>query len=300
MKIPSIDYRTHPAYQYKPTLGGRYRALCMFMPWFFEALKQRMRIRPGICTDGCDLGRDGVVGYRVPPEMIARLLRHAEPYVNQILKNKQEKGVNVFKEKVLQVSERKSPKFFATVNGLLKELQIISRAEHYRGYPLYLTKLAVQVGDPEDSDWRDHFADIGVKDPPTSYFHIDGSIGDMKALVYLTDVGEENGPFQYIRGSNHVLGVFENAVRYGNDKTKFDSCDLNHRKLFAALPRMLQKKSEFGNDMQTGFDDFIKNEYHFLSARDGNLLLFDNNGLHRGGMVTTGRRIILQVNFRPV
>lgn len=299
MKIPSINYKTHPAYQYTPTLRDRYEALRKFTPWFFSAVKQRIRVKPRICTDGCDLGRKGAVAYRISQETITQLRNHAEPYIDEIANKKSKEEVRVFKQKVVQVPEQQSPEFYKTVRNILDELRIIERAEHYRGYPLHLAHLAVQVGNPEDGDWRDHFADIGIQDPPTSYFHIDGSIGNMKALIYLSDVGEDNGPFRYILGSNQVLSIIENAIRYGNDKPRLDNCHPRHRKLFAALPRMLQKKSEFGNDMREGFDDLINNEHHFLSARDGNLFLFDPNGMHRGGMVINDRRIILQMNFQP-
>ena len=306
MRIPSIDYRTHPAYQYTPTLRDRYEALRTFMPWFFSGLKQRIRVKPSICTDRCDLGRNGAVAYRIPSETITQLRNYAQPYIDQILENKKKKAACVSKEKAMGIEEKvmgvpkqKSPEFHKAVMNVVEELHLISRAEHYRGYPLHLTHLVVQVGDPEDSDWRDHFIDMGMKDPPTAYFHIDGSIGNMKVLIYLTEVGEENGPIGYIFGSNHVLGIIENAIRYGNDKPRLDNCRPEQRKLFAALPRILQKKSEFGNDIQTGYDELINNEHHFLSARDGNLFLFDPNGIHRGGMVTAGRRIILQMNFQP-
>ena len=299
MRIPSIDYTTHPAYQHERSLGRRYRALRLFMPGFFSALQQRMSVKAGICADGCDLGRNGAVGYHISSEKIAQLRNHAQMYIDWIEQRKQDKAASIFKEKVVQTSEKKSPELYTAVNDILSELGIIRRAEHYKGYALKLVHLAVQVGDPEDSDWRDHFIDAGIKDPPTSYFHIDGSIANMKAVMYLTDVGEENGPFRYVRGSNLPLGIWENAVRYGNDKARLDLCDIEHRKLFASLPRMLQKKSEFGNDMQEGCDELMAKEYHFLSERDGNLILFDPGGMHRGGMVESGKRIILQMNFMP-
>ena len=220
MRIPSIDYKTHPAYQYTPTLRNRYEELRKFTPWFFSAIKQRIRVRPGICADKCDLGLNGVVAYLLSPDTIMQLRNYAQPYIDAITDAKKKKPVHAFKQKVIQVPEKKSPAFHRTVKEILKDLSIIPRAEHYRGYPLYLTHLAVQVGDPQDSDWRDHFADIGIKDPPTSYFHIDGSIGNMKALIYLNEVSEDNGPFRYILGSNHKLGIIENAIRYGNDKPR--------------------------------------------------------------------------------
>jgi hypothetical protein len=37
---------------------------------------------------------------------------------------------------------------------------------------------------------------------------------------------------------------------------------------------------------------------HFFTSDEGNLILFDNNGIHRGGMVLEGKRIILQVPLR--
>jgi len=42
----------------------------------------------------------------------------------------------------------------------------------------------------------------------------------------------------------------------------------------------------------------LAREYKFTS-KDGNLLFFDPEGVHRGGMVDRGERIILQIALEP-
>lgn len=61
-----------------------------------------------------------------------------------------------------------------------------------------------------------------------------------------------------------------------------------------ALPKGLRKKCTFGADLlegTKGCEDMIKYEAYFTSAQ-GNMGLFANNGVHRGGLTKTGERIV--------
>ena len=72
--------------------------------------------------------------------------------------------------------------------------------------------------------------------------------------------------------------------------------DPESRRLFCGLPRFLQRKCEFGNDIPSDHP-FVKialeNEKWFRTASEGNLLNFDNYGLHRGGLIKQGRRVVI-------
>lgn len=83
-----------------------------------------------------------------------------------------------------------------------------------------------------------------------------------KAIVYLTDVNEQNGPFQYIQGSHRTINV-----------------------LLASFAKILPLGSYRYHDAQI-------NKYLFkfskeqplitFTARKGTLLLVDTKGIHRG------------------
>ena len=59
-----------------------------------------------------------------------------------------------------------------------------------------------------------------------------------------------------------------------------------------ALPRFLRKKADFGGDVSDDSPDTLPlREGHFSATSNyGNCVLFDGNGMHRGGMVNKGER----------
>jgi hypothetical protein len=62
-----------------------------------------------------------------------------------------------------------------------------------------------------------------------------------------------------------------------------------------ALPKPFRRKCTFGSDLTDGSADanaVLGAEYRFTSA-DGDAILFDNLGIHRGALVTAGERRIL-------
>lgn len=112
--------------------------------------------------------------------------------------------------------------------------------------------------------------------------------------------GRKNGPFSFLKGTNNIkIGILECVTRISNDKARLDKCVPEKRQLFAALPRIFQKKAEFGNDLTDEgiIKDLLADEYRFTS-KDGDLIFFDNNGFHRGGMVEEGKRVIMQVTLK--
>ena len=106
-------------------------------------------------------------------------------------------------------------------------------------------------------------------------------------------VGPENGPFCYCLGSNHVrIGWLEGAARRANDRIDLSSCTPERRRLFHALPKRLRRKAKFGNDLSRTIPrsrGSWRARRRFTSA-DGDLILFDDRGIHRGGLVEAGER----------
>lgn len=95
-------------------------------------------------------------------------------------------------------------------------------------------------------------------------FHRDiDDVNFIKLFLYLTDVGPENGPHEFIRGS-HALPQISDGKRHTDEE------------VLAA----------FGADRLTTF-----------AAPAGTMFLENTFGLHRGQPVRSGRRLILQVVY---
>ena len=318
MRIPRADYANHPAYGKlfgRPSLFLRARALKRFLPQFFRQIKRTIaenrrpvdsikltaednRRFPLLAT----LVRDGITALKLNDQEITRIRQDAEPHIQDLLKHKYSipVGKRQFKDKVHAISKKECPEFFNAITEILGGHQVIETLSHYRGFALAINNIFVHMSDPEDIDWRNKFSDINLPDPKSVYMHFDSKIRRMKCLLYLTAVSADNGPFCHIQGSNRIkTGFLEYVTRKANDKSGLDGWDPETRRLFFALPKFFQHKSEFGNDLSDSDPEtqkMLSLEKQFTTS-DGNLLLFDTDSLHRGGMIKEGRRIMLQIDF---
>jgi hypothetical protein len=104
----------------------------------------------------------------------------------------------------------------------------------------------------------------------TQQFHQDfDDIKFLKIFIYLNDVNKNNGPHFYIKNSL-------NKIIYNNN-----------------LPSNY-KPSDRIND---NFFDKYKENIMEINGDEGNLILEDTNGFHKGSNVSTGKRFILQFLF---
>ena len=108
---------------------------------------------------------------------------------------------------------------------------------------------------------------------------------------------EEQGPFSYVVGSHLLKSSWWDAVtrRAIHRSQSLQLWNPENRRLFYALPRILRRKTELGNDLletDPVTNDLLKFEKRFYS-KDGNILLFDNAGLHRGRLIEKGKRIVM-------
>tara|TARA_A100001035_G_scaffold34185_1_gene22852 strand:- start:736 stop:1539 length:804 start_codon:yes stop_codon:yes gene_type:complete len=103
-------------------------------------------------------------------------------------------------------------------------------------------------------------------------WHIDHTVLKYpKALVYLVDVNKDNGPFQYIKGTNKLINKILIRLKnnYNFDKGKFT----NHQ-----------------------VEEIIKKNNYYLKTfclKAGTLILFDGNGIHRGSPLNLDKRYSL-------
>lgn len=318
-RIPRVDYANHPAYGKlfgAPSFSLRIKALKCFLPHFFRQVRLAIKERrqpiylSELLRDDVhhlpllpSLRRDGIVALHLDNQEMAQIKHYTEPFITLLQKHKYSIAPEkrTFKDKVLAVHRSKAVKFYTDLTNILKRHQVISTLSYYRNVPLAVSYIYVHISDPDDLDWRNHFIDIGLPDPKSVYMHFDSTIQSMKCLLYLTPVTAENGPFCHVQGSNRIKkGFLEYVARKANDQCHLDGCDPETRKLFYALPKFFQHKSEFGNDLidtDVETQEMLTRERQFTTD-NGNLILFDTDSLHRGGMIKEGRRIMLQIGFK--
>lgn len=206
-------------------------------------------------------------------------------------------GEREFDESRSTASRASAAALFDTIERLFASSGVMEIANAYLGRTARLVDVNPQINDATDSFWKNIFPDVGLTAlPRTAYCHRDASGGDLKAIIYMTDVGPQNGPFAYAVGSNRVkMSRLDDFICEANDMNGFAATTPGARAAFAGLPRLFQQKGSFGNDLT---DDnpasaMIADALWSIEGPAGSIVLFDTKGIHRGGMVTEGERRVI-------
>lgn len=160
----------------------------------------------------------------------------------------------------------------------------------------------------------DHIMSIEspVSDEPITKWHTDSNSRSdhpdsftLKFFIYLNSIDESNGAFAYVRGTQSIVtvirqGIFEGRVEYVPTGSVAElltavsdsavSKYLNEHVSECDLELFRQNLLEL-NDQQAG------DRRHDLVGPAGTLLVFDDRGVHRGGVPRVGPRSILRVNY---
>jgi ectoine hydroxylase-related dioxygenase (phytanoyl-CoA dioxygenase family) len=108
-------------------------------------------------------------------------------------------------------------------------------------------------------------------------WHRDNYNTEIKAMLYLTDVQEENGPLEIIKNSQYFIATLGANIKL---KNKFPN-------------------TRFDNDE---IQDFIKNNNlntKLVTGKKGTLVLFNSSGIHRGAPIKKGERYALTNYYYP-
>jgi hypothetical protein len=198
-----------------------------------------------------------------------------------------------FDDNVYWCTRSSDPQAFKAVEDVFGHYGIVEAASAYLGRPVGVKHVNAQINDEDYAFWKRQFPDTKIPDPWGSYLHVDATYGMLKCAIYTHEIGPDGGPFCYVRGSQRAkVSWFEGMVRRTNDFAGFNSRKPEVRRKFMALPRFLRKKAEFGADVQDDTAEAQRlREGHFSATSNyGNCILFDGNGIHRGGMVNKGER----------
>lgn len=209
------------------------------------------------------------------------------------------------------------------IRRALHRTGLLSLASAYMGCEVDLLYCALDYAHPAQRWYRDCYADRGLSTTKTVYMHLDADTEMLKAMLYLEDVSERQGPFRFVRGSpTWPRSPFLVAVHKGfdtEDNRVFpmepDGLDYSlgyyrprfrlerYRKALLSLPAPLRGSTHFGDDI---LDDselsrrLLADEVAFAGPA-GSLILFDGSaGIHRGGQVEEGERWAVQIGLRAV
>ncbi len=320
LQLPRIDYAAHPAYggQFKPNPRLRQEIEAKLAPIIDEV--ERSDHERGAAFGhrrgaGTDISREvlerGFTLRQLDRTALEPLARSAGPFV-EIIRGRlsgarQAGGAITFKAGQEIVARDAHPDIWAQAEQAMKQSGLIQATADYAGSGhAAIRSVAVMVNQPGQTWCTNVFRGERVfEDPPTVGFHIDSAtFQGLKLVLYLDDVGPDQGPFGVIPGSH----LWEHAsrgrvIRRAFDRSPFVSRAPGQRHAFASLPPELQLKAEFGGDMPPEAHETLALAAceHVATGPRGQLNIFVPEAIHRGGLARTGERqvMLISIGARP-
>lgn len=310
-RLPHIDYAAHPAYggMFPPDHKLARITAARLQPLYEEAKRaQRERsalfgYRRGTQTEvSRELAAQGSCVRQLEPELLEPLHRAAQPLIASIRQRLGElraAGAPIgFKATQELVAPDRHGEVWKLAARTMENAGVVGASMDYFAAAAAKLKAAAVMVNPIGQDWcSDLFPDAAVETPPTVGFHIDSSnYCTLKVVLYLDDVGADQGPFGLIPTSH----LWEQVSRDRTRRRAFDRSPLvsrapGQRRAFASLPADMQLKAEFGGDMLAGAPEtmaLLQSERVMTGPR-GQLNLFDPEAIHRGGHVRRGERVVM-------
>lgn len=170
--------------------------------------------------------------------------------------------------------------------------------------------------DPTEVWWKDPYRDAGVSTSPTTYFHVDARFEGPKVMIYLSDVTDEHGPFEYLPGSHRwdrsiSLEILNKQIERAHKKAWVNENTAYYRPYMQLeefrsalmnLPTPARQQSHFGDDVLEGSElhAFVESNKRTVLSKIADCVAFDGNRMtHRGALAGGATRWALQVGFEP-
>lgn len=183
------------------------------------------------------------------------------------------------------------------VSRFLEATGLLPRARAYANRNIDVVAVTVMVASPGDQHHYQTFRDIETV-PKLLNLHQDPKPGILKALIYLSDVGPDDGPFEFIKGSagwryDRIARVFA----WGNSVGNYCHTPA-HRRVACMFPKRFRGSAIVGRLIPDGSelsDTLLKALTTYHSA-DATAFVFDPCfNFHRGGQCKSGARYTLNV-----
>jgi hypothetical protein len=311
--LPNIDYAAHPAYggmlAPDPALGEQ--ALQVLEPLIQEMTRveaeriEKFGYRYGHSTDAeRRLVEDSFVCGVLPAAEMDRIAGAAQPYVDALkarLEGPVAEGGSIgFKMVNTVLDPEKDAALWTSVDDALREAGLLEMVRVFHGAVWSkLNSLAIFVNPP---NWTGPaFRDESAETPPTAGMHIDSNGKSyLKMILYLNEVGPEQGPTCVVPGSHAWdSGSVDRIRRRAYDRSRLLGRKRKDRQQFISLPRELQVKAEFGADLLADSPEaraLLASEFVSVGGR-GHYTVFNPEAVHRGGAVRSGERLALQITL---
>lgn len=306
--LPNPDYFTHPKFTAaaeRINEQTRVAALNQFLPALQRAFVDLaesgrpdfdVRITAGSASLA-ELQETGITVLQVDPPTKALICEWADPLFGAIQQRLASIGRPKFKDMNVALDRGAHGALYAAVHDALTQLNVFDIGRAYVRRPLRIKKLFVQLNNDQETAAR--YGALGADGLPklkTDYWHIDSDVWpNIKVLLYLNDVDLDSGPMRYVVDSHREVPDFETLVRKTNDSLRLPT------EQFLALPDELRMHALFGPYLagdESKSVEMLRRER--IVCGGGDLILFDNNGVHRGGFVRKGERRLLQCLFEAV
>ena len=251
-ELPRIDYLSHPAYGglFRPDPQAGAQAQAVLEPLIEEmTLIEAQRVERfgydygAVNAQGEALIEHGVTQVRLPDALMDPVQAAAQPVIQSIqdrIAETRAAGKAIRFKTVEQVlSPETHGELWKAVDRFLREMAIYDTVTaFFRAKSARINGLALFVN-PASQEWANRlFKDVQLEPPPTTGFHIDSN-GKcfVKVVLYLSDVGEEQGPFGLVRGSHRwAEGSEERIFRRAFDKSDLVIRSAKKRRMFLSLP----------------------------------------------------------------
>lgn len=130
-------------------------------------------------------------------------------------------------------------------------------------------------------------------------YHADNNINTIKAMAYL-EFANGDGAFEYLRGSQKMTNLFSFSLKKANRHLGLARNTEEAVKRMMSLPHFLRAKSEISAfSSTTKLASMLRDNDCNIGAQNGDVVIFDPIGLHKGGLVEKNRRIALQIVYSP-
>lgn len=245
---------------------------------------------------------NGYAAFQLDPKSVTKLRSLVSPLETD-LRNMDTRNPCMWACKLVEPTVY--PEFIDYLQNCLKDLNVFAIAGNYLKRDVFIEYTHLNVSRPEDEWWRTRYRDMNLELPATAGMHYDSSAGMMKVMLYLNDVDIESGTFCYLPKTKPAYNKTDFFRKLSGKASLYAGITLDNqesRRLLLRLPNHFRNISHFGDDLLIGGE--LERSYQSVEKKftgdKGLTILFDNYGLHRGGMTQKGERVALQISLRAV
>jgi hypothetical protein len=175
-----------------------------------------------------------------------------------------------------------------TISEFFSRAMFVDTCREYLHRDAYVDKIVVHKEAPRNqpvTEWHADQQKLGLQ--------------SFKFMLYFTDVTERNGAFSYVPGSHSIVKTVTNRAQ----TCGIPNMQAHNFEQIKSLAVQLKLDDCITSlrDISTHIrGDYDSDNFYSISAPRGSIIMFDTKGIHRGGVVAEGERLIMRLHcFEP-